>query len=210
LPEFFKYLKREVMKRKLFYVLFFLMLAPFLFAQEETLLGSGEISNGGFGGPVVKFTSINKHFGVLLGGQGGWIINHAFVIGGGGYGLVNNVKTDYTILGEQQLLNFGYGGLELHYIGDSDRLIHYTFSLLIGAGGIGYRAPNYLDWDNNSRMQSFFVMEPAARVMLNVTSFFRLGIGAGYRYVSGADLDNLKDNEISGASAEIVLKFGKF
>ncbi len=30
------------------------------------------------------------------------------------------------------------------------------------------------------------------------------------RLVSGADLDELKSSEISGPSAEIVLKFGKF
>ncbi len=190
--------------------LLLLFSSPVLFAQEETLLGNGEISNGGFGAPVVKFTSINKHFGVLVGGQGGWIINHTFVIGGGGYGLVNNVRTDKMMLGEQQLLNFGYGGAELHYINGSDKLVHYSFSILIGAGGIGYRHPfNWEgDWDTNAR--SFFVLEPTARVMLNVTSFFRIGIGASYRLVSGINLDNFKDSEISGPSAELVLKFGKF
>lgn len=198
------------MEKRSLVILLLLIITPVLFAQEETLLGKGEISNGGFGGPVVKFTSINKHFGVLVGGQGGWIINHTFVIGGGGYGLVNNVRAESLFLGEKQLLNFGYGGAELHYINNSDKLIHYTISLLIGAGGIGYRSPNNWEWDWNTNTRSFFVMEPGVRVMLNVASFFRVGIGGGYRFVSGVDLDDLKDSEISGPSAEIVLKFGKF
>lgn len=197
------------MKKKLF-ILVLLIVCPLLFAQEETLLGSGEISNGGFGGPVVKFTSINKHFGVLVGGQGGWIINHTFVIGAGGYGLVNNIKTENLFLGERQLLNFGYGGLELHYIDNSNRLVHYTFSLLIGGGGIGYRHPDNWEWDLDTNTKSFFVLEPTVRIMLNVTSFFRIGLGGGYRLISGVSLDDMKDSDISGPSAEIVLKFGKF
>ncbi len=192
-------------------ILLLLIISPLSFAQEETLLGKGEISNGGFGGSVVKFTSVNKHIGVLVGGQGGWIINHTFVIGGGGYGLVNNVKTESLFLGERQLLNFGYGGVELHYIENSDKLIHYTVSLLIGGGGIGYRHPDSWEWDDwETNTKSFFVMEPTVRVMLNVTSFFRIGLGGGYRLISGADLDDFKDSDISGPSAEIVLKFGKF
>ncbi len=171
---------------KSFIILLLLILCPVLSAQEETLLGGGKISNGGFGGPVVKFTSINKHFGVLVGGQGGWIINHTFVIGGGGYGLVNNVKAYNASLEESQLLNFGYGGLELHYISNSDLLIHYTFSLLIGAGGIGYRPLDNREWNWDSNTKSFFVMEPTLRVMLNVTSFFRVGLGGSYQACLGS------------------------
>lgn len=197
------------MKKKLL-VLFLLLANSLLFAQEETLLGNGEIFNGGFGGPVIKFTSINNHFGVLVGGQGGWIINHSFIIGGGGYGLANNVKASSSFMGTEELLNFGYGGVEFHYIVNSEKLVHYSVSLLIGAGGIGYREPQNwdLEWDNS--LQGFFVMEPTISVMLNITTFFRIGVGGSYRFVSGANLDELKDSKISGLSGEIVLKFGKF
>jgi hypothetical protein len=56
-----------------------------VFAGDETLF-SGNVEHGGFGGPVVKFTQIKDEFGVLVGGRGGWIINHSFVLGAGGYG----------------------------------------------------------------------------------------------------------------------------
>ena len=82
--------------------------------------------------------------------------------------------------------------------------------MLIGGGGIGYRQPNDWDWDWDTNTRSFFVMEPTVRLMLNVTSFFRIGVGGGYRLISGTSLDELKDSDISGPSAEIVLKFGKF
>ena len=40
-------------------------------------------------GPAIRFTQIDGDFGVLVGGRGEWIINHRFVLGGGGYGLTN-------------------------------------------------------------------------------------------------------------------------
>ena len=52
-----------------------LLLAVPLSAQE-TLIG-GDADFGGFGGPAVQFTSINKQFGLLAGGV---IIDHTFVI----------------------------------------------------------------------------------------------------------------------------------
>ncbi len=182
-----------------------------MLAQEETLLGDGKISQGGFGGPVVKFTHIHNTLGVLVGGHGGWIVNHTFVIGGGGYGLVNNIRTVKVISGEEQLLTFGYGGLELHYINQSNNLVHYTVSILLGGGGVGYRsALNDYEWDWDRESNAFFVFEPGVRVMLNVTNFFRIGAGASYRVISGVDMDNFKNNDFSGPSTELVFKFGKF
>ncbi len=80
------------------YVLFllFVILTLPAFSQEQTLIGDGDIESGGFGGPAVKVTSINGETAVLIGGCGGWIINHTFVLGGAGYGLVTNVNAKNT------------------------------------------------------------------------------------------------------------------
>ncbi len=196
--------------KKIFFV-FMIVIAgsSILFPQEETLL-SGEITNGGFGGPVIKFTRVNSQFGVLVGGQGGWIINHKFVLGGGGYGLVNNVDANITINGLEQLINFGYGGVELHYICNSDSLLHFTVSTLIGAGAVSYRPRDVLDWNWDTSTNTFFVFEPTVRAMINVTTFFRIGAGLSYRLIGGAKMDNIRDSDLSGPSIELVLKFGKF
>jgi hypothetical protein len=88
-----------------------------LFAQEETLLGSGEVTHGGFGGPVFKYAQIKGEPAILVGGRGGWILNHTFIIGGGGYGLANDIKANNPLIIAPGItkpyLNFGYGGLEL-------------------------------------------------------------------------------------------------
>lgn len=189
---------------------FLLMMIPILsvFAQEETLL-SGDIESGGFGGPALKVTQINGEGAVLVGGRGGWIINHSFVLGGGGYGLVNDIsaKVPDTSRG-LTLLEMGYGGLDLEYIASSDNLIHLSIGLLIGGGGVGYKDEHLVG--ENRNMDQFFIVEPSAHVNLNVTEFFRIAAGVSYRYVNGVNSAVTSDADLSGPSAVLTLKFGTF
>lgn len=194
--------------KKLF-VLLLIFSASIMNAQVETLLGNGKVDHGGFGGPVVKFTTIKDNFGVLVGGRGGWIIDHTFVIGGGGYGLANEINGSKTILGKPMLINFGYGGFEMEYIANWNKLIHTSAYLLLGAGGVGQREKwTGMDWDHNPDV--FFVAEPALNVELNLISFMRLNLGASYRLVIGVDDDGLTDKDFSGFSTIMTFKFGSF
>lgn len=178
------------------------------FAQEETLI-AGNVEHGGFGGPVVKIGSFNGDAGVLVGGRGGWIINHSFIIGGGGYGLANNVKAKtFGPLGERYL-NFGYGGLELEYVSASDRLIHFSFMTLIGGGGVSWRDENS-SMNHGSDSDAFFIAEPAVNVTLNVTTYFRISGGISYRYISGVESKASTNSDLSGPSGVLTLRFGKF
>jgi hypothetical protein len=181
------------------------------FGQEQTLVGSGEISHGGFGGPVFKYTQIKGEPAVLIGGRGGWIINHTFVIGGGGYGLVNQIEADYLINNKHPFINFGYGGLELEYIIQSDQVVHFSVYTLIGAGGIMYKENHWDDWsDWNSGNDEFFVFEPAVNVEINIISFFRINAGVTYRFISGLYYSELENSDLAGFSGALTLKFGSF
>jgi hypothetical protein len=196
------------MKMKLILVLLLLAASP-LYAQEETLLGEGEISHGGYGGPEVKFTNINNQFGLLVGGRGGWIINHTIVLGGAGYGLTNAV--DAKVLGPDsaKYLAFGYGGFVIEWIIKSDKLVHFSVYSLIGGGGAGFRKD--LDNDNaEDRSDACLVIEPGATVELNVTKFLRLSLGASYRYINGITTAATSVESLSGPSVSLLLKFGKF
>ena len=199
------------MKKVAILVLLVFVAAPVL-AQEETLL-KGKIESGGFGGPVVKFTEIKDEFGLFVGGRGGWIINHTFVIGGGGYGLATqNIEADFVGSdGRRPHLQMGYGGLELEYIHNSNKLVHFSVQALIGAGGATYgnSDSNINDW-NNFEDDAFFIAEPGVNVILNVATVFRIGFGAGYRFVSGLDLKGLSDEDLIGPSAVLTFKFGRF
>ncbi len=169
--------------------------------EDETLI-SRKTTVGGFLGPVVKFSELNDQFAVLVGGSAGFIINRSLVIGGAGYGLVNEIEPGAP---RNRLLDFGYGGLFLGYVNRSRKLVHLSIHSLIGGGGLHYRYDYYDDW-----IDAIFVFEPGADLMLNVTKRFRIGFGGSYRFVSGVDLDGLSNSDISGPSASLVFKFGRF
>ena len=193
------------------YVLFFLcvILTLPVFAQEQTLIGAGEIENGGFGGPELKVTSINGETVVFMGGRGGWIMNHTFSLGGAGYGLVTNVHSKNAD-SVHQFIQMGYGGLDLEYIASSNDLLHLSMGLLIGAGSIGFK--NNVDdmFDNHHSMESFFILEPSVHANLNVTRFFRIAGGVSYRYINGVKSSLSTNTDLSGLSGVLTLEFGKF
>ena len=178
------------------------------FAQEETLL-NGDIESGGFGGPSVRVTNINGESAILVGGHGGWIINHTFVLGGGGYGIVNDVKAKVTD-SIHQYIEMGYGGLEFQYIASSDKLLHLSMEVLVGGGGIGYKPEDNDVFDSARKHDTFFILEPSVHANLNVTQFFRIAAGVSYRYVSGLKSIVSTNVDLSGPSASLILKFGKF
>jgi len=179
------------------------------FAQEETLI-SGEIESGGFGGPVLKLGSFNGETAILVGGRGGWILNHSFIIGGGGYGLANDVKAKVPGPYGERYLNFGYGGLELEYVSQSDRLIHFSFQTLIGAGALSWRDEDVRVGMRDSDSDTFFIVEPGANVTLNVTTYFRISGGISYRFISGVQSPASSSPDLSGPSGVLTFRFGKF
>ena len=207
------------------YVVIFLVLifsfCP-LMAQEETLFNS-EIESGWYGGPIIKTGPLNGHAGFFLGGQGGWILNHRFSIGGKGYMLVNPNEVEGL---EHVTLGFGCGGVLLEYIASSNRLVHVSVESMVGLGGVyndvNHYAKRYPPIDYTG--DGCFVLEPGVTVMLNVLKNFRAGLGVTYRYVNGINYDpglpylnaesqgyeKITDSDLSGVTVQVVLKFGMF
>ncbi len=189
-----------------------LFLVTSAYAQQETLIG-GEIESGGFGGPEVKFANINGDWEVLVGGKGAWIINHKFFLGCAGYGMATHGKimsgAIFPRLSEP--FEIGYGGVLLGYISKSDRLIHVTVETLIGGGGISYNLDSDRDhFGIEYESDGYFIVEPNVNFVLNITERLRFGFGAGYRFTSDVDYRGLGDDEISGTSINLMLKFGRF
>lgn len=199
-----------------------LFLAPLLLvAQEETLIGDTEIENGGYGALVIRLSSINDEAGILVGGRGGWIINHTVSIGFGGYGLVNDVPSLLPGPFGQNFVQFGYGGLDLEFVINSDRVIHASVHALIGGGSAGFRYGSFEGsmWDNDEfgidgrtfhEQDEFFVVEPGATVDLNVTPWFRLSAGASYRYISGMSTRATSNTKTGTPSGLLMFRFGDF
>ncbi|HHT04983.1 MAG TPA: hypothetical protein GXZ97_01780 [Hydrogenispora sp.] len=187
---------------------FICVLSAPAFARDEVLVG-GPIEHGGYGGPSLKVGPVMDKARFFIGGYGGWYINHTFMIGGGGYGLINEVKAPVSgKQGEKLYFEMGYGGLVLEYVNKSHRLVHFTINTLLGGGGIQYRSSE--DWPFNYKDDSFFIVEPCICVELNITTHFRMGLGVGYRYIDGVDLPGITDEDLTGVVANFDLKFGSF
>jgi hypothetical protein len=183
--------------------------------REETLLGRrGGTSYGGFGGPVVKIGRIAGEDAVFSGGRGGLIINHKFVIGFGGYSLAReNVRTGFAFSnGDEPALGLEYGGLEFEYIFRPSRVAHITAYALLGGGEATYETRREVNGATSTQRlaSEVFVLEPAVNAEVNITSWFRMGLGAGYRYVDGSDLPRANDGALSGAVGTLTFKFGSF
>ncbi len=177
--------------------------------KQETLL-KGRSSCGGYGGLVWKGTQINGEFAMLAGVKGGWVINHSFVIGLAGYGLGNEVDPLNPVIDLHRNVEFGYGGVFMEGVFMSNKMIHLTAGVLVGAGGIALndRHGDFdVEWDD---VDAVYIIEPEINVELNVAKFFRVGLGVSYRFVSGVDHTWTSNKEMSGYAAGLSLKWGKF
>jgi hypothetical protein len=186
--------------------LFVLMLASVASAQRASLF-EDRIESGGFGGPMMQVGSIGGSSAVFVGGKGGWIVNHTFVLGGGAYGLANNIAAKTVGPNGETQMMFGYGGLLLEYLHESDALIHWSASLLVGGGGIDYKNHGGVSPINST---SFFVAEPSVGINLNISEHFTVGAGASYRALSNFSTSIADSKDLEGGSVYLVAKFGKF
>lgn len=133
-----------------------------------------------------KLTRVDGKLANFTGLYGGWLINHQFLIGIGGYGKTTGIH--------ERLM--GYGGLILEYFVDPNRLMNFSVRGLIGGGSSSWR------WDD-----PFFVAEPEVKMNLNMTSWFRLSLGGGYRFVGGSAWEN---DQLGGPTASLNVNFGRF
>ena len=185
-----------------------LIISLSVYCQGETLI-SGKIESGGYGGPEVKFGRINGDWEVLVGGKGGWIINHQFILGGAGYGMPTkgDIIPGMNPPQNYETFEMGYGGVLLGYVSESNKLIHVTVDVVIGGGSISNgKNESYNEYGEDA----FFITEPNINFVLNVTRNLRFGFGAGYRITSGVDYFGLDDADIRGESINLSLKFGEF
>jgi hypothetical protein len=170
-------------------------------AQEngiQTLFG-GDTRISGMGGPMMGFSSIDGEFAHMMGGGGGVLLGDLF-LGGYGMGLTN------SIMAGGNKTEFGHGGFWVGYSLMGKKPFHPVVSTQMGWGTI-------TQVDDNIELyppDGIFVMNPAVELEMNFTRFFRLGIGAHYRLVSGVNTSVLANRDFSGPGAFMTFRFGWF
>jgi len=173
-----------------------------LFSQEEKemqylLSGPNRPSISGFGGPFVEFSAVEGDMAVFVGGGGALLLGQTFYIGVYGEGLTTSHYrydlSDVTGI-EEPKISLGHGGFWLGYIHDSFKAIHPAASLKIGWGQIALY-DSYYSYDPTDYVANdgIFVLIPQLEVEMNLTAWFKVNAGAGYRWMTGMDKQYSKD-----------------
>lgn len=221
-----------LMKKKLIeiIIIMFVLIITLLFlnlslsAQNDeiqTLFDKAEVARiGGYGTFEIKASQLDGGInGLLLGWRGGVILNHKYVLGLAGYGLLPTRKitppSDIAEIGRDYHLTGGYGGILLEYINSPRKLLHFAANTLIGIAGITYTDLINKDYDTHKSYPKSisFVVEPCVEMELNVSTVFRMSLGVSYRYSPNFKLRyNKQDNKnaLNGLSINLGFKFGEF
>jgi hypothetical protein len=188
--------------------------------EISTIFGDRNISNGGYGSITFNYSQIgtdeNNNFkdAVVIGGRGSWVIGHWFAFGIGGSGFLNDFHYD-SDLRQYVNLSGGYGGLYFEPILLPRVPVHLALPVLVGLGGIAYTTSYnlYAMDENNIFVEDaapFLILEPGVELEFNVIRFFRIAVGAYYRFTSDIQLLSTETDVLNGLSTGVTLKFGKF
>jgi hypothetical protein len=110
----------------------------------------------------------------------------------------------------------GYAGLMTEYTFFGNRDLHLSVNALIGGGiikngnGRGTIPENGHDELKDIDASGFYVIQPGVNVEYSVTNWFQIGVGAGYRYITGSDQPGITNAKMSAPTANLSFKFGMF
>jgi len=175
--------------------------------QEETLFKKVRYV-GGFGGPIVEYNWFDGEGSLGVGGGGGVILDNFFI---GGYGVgLTDPNIDFDNQDDLTSLDLGHGGLWLGYTLKSYKVAHLYSSVRLGYGGVDIE----IGEDDFFESDNVGVITPEIGVEVNLTSFMRLAVTGGYRFIEGFDADDprisLTESDLEGAFMGFTLRFGSF
>ena len=213
------------MKKIFLIVTIILSVSGIVFAQEVTdqpkkprqmmTLTGPEHTGGGYGAFTTGYSVIQDRHAYEFGFRGMWVINHSIAMGFGGTGFANQAMYNSTS-STDNFLTGGYGGFIIEPIVAPMYPVHIAFPILIGGGGISYVETDWEEFDNFVVATDFFMLiQPGAELELNVTRFFRIGLGASYRFptdfnATDTETPELSPQDLKGFSYSLSFKFGRF
>ena len=160
-------------------------------APVQALVNDNEADWGYFIRPELKITPIKSQTTELAGGILGTSVGRALYLGVGGYALVNSVNADSGAV-KLKAFDIWYLGAHADYTLFSTELFHGSLSGFIGGGQANNSAATV-----GSDNANLFIAEPDVNMEFNLTSTLELGVGIGYRFVNGSDLDKLSNSDLS-------------
>lgn len=187
---------------KIFYTFFILFFSTLSFAHEIK-----NISQSGFGGPVIKMTDIYDRTTPMIGVKGAYLIDHSFYVGGAGYSVANNNEYESPTVVNQKY-NFSYIGLIVGHLFTPSRDFHLNTQLLFGSAITFLYEPNSGKPIELSEAKYGFVGEAEIGVLYDVNQFLKIELSGGFRYVH--PIKYFTSKELNGYSLNLGFWFGKY
>lgn len=211
-------MKRNVISIFAFFLLVFATISSALGqenAQPETLFKKGNgWKPGFFVAPQFQLGSIDNSTLALPGVRAGVQLGQGLAIGGSFSRSVGEMRPASEI-SDQLYMDMQLGGLLLEFTTAPNKLVHFTFPLVIGAGEVEMDTRERFEYltgmdDNNFGEEHFFFIEPSAQLEINLHKYVRLNLGASYRFVNNASYRGLDHADLSGFNAVFGIKAGMF
>lgn len=162
----------------------------------------------GYGGPFIKASSFAQGWGVAVGGQGGVLVGRHFAFGGSGWGLVNSVGFEGADLdnnfGVPLNLRAGAGGVFVEGIYSTRGRLHVTLPIHLNFGGISVTDPG----EGTIESSSVWFLEPGIGIEMELGGGVIPGLHLSYRIASGVNTVNVTNEDLSGISLGLFVKFG--
>lgn len=176
--------------------------------RPQTILGSNT-HHGFYWSLGFKAGEINNAgVGVMPQFKMGWIMGRRLALGIEAQGLVPNLTMDGVQQDNRVRPLMGYGGFFLEPIIGSNKAVHVTLPVGMGAGWMGY-INDWNDVNSPDLVQDaiFWYVEPGVNAEINLTRALRLTVGASYRLTEKIDLPQA---DLEGVQFNAGLKVGFF
>jgi hypothetical protein len=169
-------------------------------------------SNGWVIAPDVEVGKVGASTATHAGAYGGWMFENTFLIGGAGYWQVNRS-------GPRRM---DFGGAIAEWLVGADRPVGFGARALIGGGSAVLESsitpvPIPYGRDGNrfapvpigpvrfELHDGFFIFEPQANLLVNISQRLRIRAAGGYRFI---DANPGVAHQLHGASGSIGLEIG--
>ena len=206
--------------KKLFFTILIILCIKLSFAQgggNYIFNTKSDVKQSYFLGPELKISRMIEGYQLYTGFKGAVLFNDKIALGlsAGGF-VTETVFESYEDPGEIALLNtvMGYGGFYFDYIIQTRSPLQVSFPMVAGAAGVMLFRPEVTAGVNpNDKLIEggvFIIYEPGINLEVNITNFLRMGLGIGYRFAFGGDMDRVSPSDLSDLTFNWNIKFGSF
>lgn len=179
-------------------------------AMTSTNAQTTQKSVGGYGTPFAEITTVNGKVALNVGGQGGVLLNHRWLIGASG----NNIFFEQKGQQGYQDFQFAYYGLYNEYRFKPAAKVFASVGLTTGAGLVTYKTSETQSgtrekiWRKDGHWTH--VIQPTLALNIPLLPFMQARIHAGYRFTGNHEGTMYKAENLNGFSGGAGLSFGKF